>query len=277
MNDETKNALMTTTAPAPVSYTMENDDGLSSFSLEQLGEKVSVFNGARLMKFNNGTFIVPREGETIDSKREFVVFGLTKLLQKFVGEKLISSEVIPPRGNFPDIEKLNKNAPPEEWGVDPGGKAVGPYKGTLVLKLLDGLNPYVFVTQTKGGKMAFAELTNKIKLLRRLKGNDMTVVVTCESIRFRSDYNIHGVPRPHFNVVKYVQLAGGDDTPEPEPKGMLPSVRPAMTAGEKLDAFAGAPATPVEPAETSPGYTFLKLPTEPLPSLKDEMKDELPF
>ena len=62
MTEETKNHLMTTTAPAPH---YEEDDGLSSFHLDQMGQRVSVFQGARLMKFVSGTYIT-REGETIE-------------------------------------------------------------------------------------------------------------------------------------------------------------------------------------------------------------------
>ena len=45
-----------------------------------------------------------------------------------------------------------------------------------------------------------------------------------------------------------------------------------MTAGEKLDAFAGTNGEKKEPK-----YTFLDPPTTPKPPLKDEMNDELPI
>lgn len=150
MTEETKNHLMTTTAPAPH---YEEDDGLSSFHLDQMGQRVSVFQGARLMKFVSGTYIT-REGETIDSKREFVVLGLVKLVQKFVGKKLLQTIVVPQRGNFPDVDKMNDEAPREEWGVDLNNKPVGPFVRTLALKLLDAsgkFDSYAFVTTSIGG------------------------------------------------------------------------------------------------------------------------------
>ena len=70
MSEAEKDELLNTTAPAPTP-TLEEDDGLSSFSLEQLGKKVGAFGGARMMKFNSGVYTT-REGETINSKREFV-------------------------------------------------------------------------------------------------------------------------------------------------------------------------------------------------------------
>ena len=46
----------------------EEDDGLGSFDLSQLGMKTGAFGGARIMKFVQGNFIT-REGEPIESTR----------------------------------------------------------------------------------------------------------------------------------------------------------------------------------------------------------------
>ena len=42
----------------------EEDDGLSSFDLRQLGGRVGAFGGAKLLKFVQGDFMT-REGEKI--------------------------------------------------------------------------------------------------------------------------------------------------------------------------------------------------------------------
>src|SRR5258708_36694264 len=137
-NDDTKEKLMSTTTSTPVQNYEEEDDGLATFSLEQLGQKVSAFGGARLLKFVSGNYVT-REGETIDSNREFILLGLVKVVQKFVGKKLVDTIILPTRGKFPDIDKMNEAAPREEWGTDLNGKPVGPYVRVLVLKLLDAL------------------------------------------------------------------------------------------------------------------------------------------
>jgi hypothetical protein len=151
------------------------DDGLSTFSLDQLGQQVSTFGGARILKFVAGNYVT-REGETIGPEREFVLLGLVKVVQKFVGKKLMDTIVVPPLEKFPDVDAMNEAAPREEWGPDLNGKMVGPYARILVLKLYDAstMDRYVFVTGTLGGMIAFGDISDKIKLIRRQKGKDTT-------------------------------------------------------------------------------------------------------
>ena len=80
----------------------EEDDGLSSFDMRQLGGKVGAFGGAKILKFVQGDFIT-REGEKIGLEREFITFGLIKAVQKFVDEQLVDTKIVAPHANFPDI------------------------------------------------------------------------------------------------------------------------------------------------------------------------------
>jgi hypothetical protein len=260
MSNDTKERLLNTTAPTPIQNYEEEDDGLATFSLEQLGQKISAFGGARLLKFVSGNYVT-REGETIDSKREFILLGLVKVVQKFVNKKLIDTIIVPTRENFPNIDKMNEAAPREEWGTDLNGKPVGPYVSVLVLKLLDALtmDRYVFVTSSTGGKIAFGDISDKIKLIRRIKGANVTAAIVCEMVRMRSQYNPHGVPRPHFRIVRYVRLGGETALPPAQTKILPPSTS----------------APPTTPASAAP--SILDLPTVPEPTLKEEMADELPF
>jgi hypothetical protein len=287
MSEAEKDALRNTTVPAPTTRIVEEDDGLSSFSLEQLGKKVGAFGGARILKFNSGVYATTA-GEVITAEREFILVGLTKLVQKFIGKKLITFFTVPPKEPLPDLKKMNADAPQEEWSVDPYGRSKGPWTYVLVLKLLDAntYDKYAFITNSDGGGIAFGDLADKIKLIRRFKGKNMTAVVSCEhGIRFRSNYKPAGVLRPSFRIMKHVRFTGDDDsgpallsaseTSSPPTVTVEPSsaeVRPAMTAGEKLDAFAGTNGEKKEPK-----YTFLDPPTTPKPPLKDEMNDELPI
>jgi hypothetical protein len=285
MSNSEKDRLLNTTAPA--STYIEEDDGLSSFSVEQLGKKVGTFGSARIIKFNSGVYKTTM-GETITDKREFYLMGLLKVVQKFVGKKLITSFIVPSHDSIPNLEKMNNEAPQEEWGVNPfTGKPQGPWSYILVLKLLDvdvNFDKYVFITNSDGGGMAFGEITDKIKHIRRLKGKNMTAVITCEhGIRFKSSYNPAGVLRPSFHIVKHVRLAGEDDSPTllpasetkttqaitAEPSSM--ETRPSMQAAEQLDTFAGGS------EKKEPKYTFLDPVTTPKPPLKDEMNDDLPI
>ena len=93
-------------------------------------------------------------------------------MQKFVGKKLMDYHRGAAADKFPDVDAMNEAAPREEWGPDLNGKMVGPYARILVLKLYDAstMDRYVFVTGTLGGMIAFGDISDKIKLIRRLKG-----------------------------------------------------------------------------------------------------------
>src|SRR6266540_1316926 len=107
MSNDTKEKLLSTTASTPVRNYEEEDDGLATFSLEQLGQRISTFGGARILTFVSGNYAT-REGETIDSTREFILLGLVKVVQKFVGKKLIDTKIVPTREKFPDVDKMNE-------------------------------------------------------------------------------------------------------------------------------------------------------------------------
>jgi hypothetical protein len=142
------------------------------------------------------------------------------------------------------------------------------------------MDRYAFVTSTNGGHIAFGEISDKIRLIRRLKGANVTAVVACEpGVLMKSQHNPHGVPRPHFRVVRYERLRGeaaalppAQAKALPPPTSAAPPTRPAMTAADKLDVFAGKS----DPA-TTPAASILDLPTVPQPSLREESADELPF
>jgi hypothetical protein len=88
-------------------------DGLDNFSPEQIGRKTGAFGGARLLKFVDGHFVT-REGEEIGPDKELVVLGLKKVVQKFVGRKLLDTIVVPDGEKVPNLTEMNDAAPREE-------------------------------------------------------------------------------------------------------------------------------------------------------------------
>ena len=66
-----------------------------------------------------------------------LVLGLKKVMQKFVGRKLVETIVMPDGEKVPDLKAMNDAAPREEWGTDLNGNPVGPYVRVLVLKLIN--------------------------------------------------------------------------------------------------------------------------------------------
>jgi hypothetical protein len=234
-----------------------DEDGFDDFSLEQIGLRAGAFGGARLLKFVTDKFVT-REGEVIGPERRFISLGLVKVVQKFVDKKLVDTIIVPSGKKMPDVDEMNEKAPREEWGADLNGQPTGPYVRVLVLKFIEepALTRYAFVTSSIGGSIAVGDLSDKIKILRRLRGPDITAVVSPRTTLFKTKFSVR--KRPDFYVLGPRRL-GGDDgggQPLPRPKGAL-----------TLD----APVTPTP--EASP---MLGTPVES-PTLREEMADEVLF
>jgi hypothetical protein len=221
-----------------------NDDGFDDFSLEQIGQRTGAFGGARILKFVTDKFATT-EGVVIGPEHHLISLGLIKVVQKFVQQKLVDTIVVPSGEKMPDIEKMNEEAPRTEWGPDPfnPGNLVGPYSGVLVLKFIEepALNRYAFVTKSIGGSIAVGDLSDKIKIMRRLYGPDVTAVVSPQATLWKTRYSVR--KRPDFQVVGWRKLGGGESG---EP---LPPTNKPLTLGTSLAS----------------------------PTLQQEMQDEVPF
>ena len=238
-------------------------DGLGDFSVEQTGQKQGAFGGAHLLKYVTDHFVT-REGEVIEPTREMVCLGLKKIVQKFVGQKLIDTIVVPNDEKMPDVNAMNEAAPRDEWGKDLNGNPVGPFTRVLVLKLLDAqtMERFAFVTSSVGGSIAVGDLSDKCKIMRRFKGPNAVPVVSCSTTLFKTKFGTR--KRPDLRVLRWIELKddGGGELPKPEqpkqieqPKPMKMAAAPASTFGKPLSFGA-----PLEP-----------------PTTKQEMEDEIPF
>src|SRR5262245_7544397 len=231
------------------------NDGLSDFSLDQIGMQAGAFGGARLLKFNDGQYIT-REGEVIEPNRELMVLGLKKVVQKFVGKKLVETRIVPDGEPAPDIKAMNEECPREEWGTDLNGNPAGPYVLVLALKLLEekGMNRFVFVTQSKGGGIAVGDLSDKVKIIRRIRNdNNVVPVVSCRSINFPIKRLNITKKRPDFSVLRFTKLRnGGGGLPAPEaPKPLTPPTASSSAPQQPTAAQHNISGTPVAPTTLS--------------------------
>ena len=185
---------MTTTNETAKRNEVESD-GLDNFSPEQIGRKPGAFGGARLLKFVDGHFVT-REGEEIGPDKELVVLGLNKVVQKFVGRKLLDTIIVPDGANVPNLKEMNDAAPREEWGVDLNNNPVGPYTLVLVLKLISGLtlDRFAFITNSVGGSIAIGDLSDKTRIMRRFRGPNVSPVVSLGLTTFRTFLARRSVP-----------------------------------------------------------------------------------
>jgi hypothetical protein len=268
-------------------------DGLDNFSPEQIGRKIGAFGGARLLKFVDGHFVT-REGEEIGPDKELIVLGLKKVVQKFVGRKLLDTIIVPDGESVPNLKEMNDAAPREEWGVDLNNNPVGPYTLVLVLKLINGLtlDRFAFITNSVGGSIAIGDLSDKTRIMRRFRAPNVSAVVSLGVTTFRTNFGPK--KRPDFRIVRWTRLSpdvlpGPDrsiaaptpavgryepvatptiapvDQPAPAPAAGTPAAAPA----------AAAQSAPALAAAVREGVT-LGMPVDP-PSLKEEMADDLPF
>jgi hypothetical protein len=255
------------------------DDGLSSFDLEQIGMRSGAFGGAKLVKYVTDHFAT-REGEVIGPEHELVALGLKKLVQKFVGKQLVDTIIVPDGERVPDIEAMNQAAPREEWGVGLDGKPQGPYVLVLVLKLLNPLNMdrFAFVTNSKGGCIAIGDLTDKTKIMRRFRGPDIAPVITLGTTPFRiARLNITR-KRPDFKVLRWIKLGdGGGNLPAPDAPKPLAGPESAKPAAAPKPVEQAPSAKAFAPATLTPASVALG-PAVSEPSLAEEMGgDAVPF
>jgi hypothetical protein len=256
-------------------------DGLSDFDLEQIGMRTGAFGGARLLKYVTDHFVT-REGEVIGPERELAALGLKKVIQKFVGQRLVDTIVVADGEKVPDIAAMNEQAPREQWGADFQGNPAGPYTLVLVLKLLDPTNMerFAFITSSKGGAIGVGDLSDKVKIMRRFRGPGVVPVVSCSTTAFRIARLNVTRKRPDFRVVRWITLgdSGGSLS---APKSPKPLAAPASVEKPATPKPAEPPAKPVPeafaPATLAPAPVTLGPSVEP-PTLAEEMGgDAVPF
>ena len=120
------------------------------------------------------------------------MLGLKKVVQKFVGKKLIDTIVVPDDEKIPDVDAMNEAAPREEWGTGLNGKPRRALRRVLVLKLLDAatMDRFAFITSSVGGSIAVGDLSAKCKIMRQLQGPQRAPVVTCNVDPLQDRYSL---------------------------------------------------------------------------------------
>jgi hypothetical protein len=140
------------------------------------------------------------------------------------------------------MRKPGESRPPrphvdeKDWPVDLNGKPVHPWKLTQYLYLLDTATGEIstFWSNTTGGKMAFAELSDQVKIMREMNPGTIPVpLITLERTMFPTGFGGKKA-RPFFKIVGY-----------------------------KLRSQIGA-------------QNLLTSETKPVPSLAEELNDEIP-
>lgn len=186
-----------------------------------------VIQGGKLKFTNDFTWIDSNE-EEIPATLELIVADRARVLQKWGQDGApLETRFLEPEERWPDVEALNKAAPKNEWR-EGFGNPVGPWECSWVLYFLNPLtgDKYTYVTGTTGGHMAVGDLSDKIKIMRRLRGHVYPVVTLSDTFM---QTKFGGRQRPSFKVVRWVSLDGDAALPAPEeaPRALPAQEQPA--------------------------------------------------
>jgi hypothetical protein len=189
-----------------------------------------------------------RDGEIIESDVKMIATDIVRAVLKWSANKNERPEttIVPPGQPFPDVEAMNEATPKEQWRQGPAGLQV-PYQAQKAVYLLEpvSMETFTFTTSTTGGFIAVRELVDKVKVMRKYRG-PVSPIVTLGDTMMRTRYGERR--RPHFNIVDWVHMAGGD---EPQPALPAPSPSP-FSDSSAAPVIETKPVIEAEPVKAEP-------------------------
>jgi hypothetical protein len=231
---------------------------------EQVSERAII---GQLVRFTNeGQWMLP---EQIQLVKPLVVVNARRTVTRWGKNKKPAETIfLKPGEKIPDLEARNEETPRSEWIEGFDGKPRGPWQAQHIIYLIDpiSIDQYSYPTSTTGGGIAVRELIDRILWMRRFKGDAVYPVVRLSNRFMKTAYS--GRLRPHFEIMGWRKF-------DPGGGGMIPVNDPRQLPPQQ-------PANPPEAAKTSTEKIQAMLdviggePVEP-PSLKEEMKDEVPW
>jgi hypothetical protein len=238
-DDEVKKLPVATDAPRLDGFEGHTDEVEGD---ERESSSNRVIQGT-LVKFTNEAKWVSN-GDEPPSDFELVVINIGRVVQKWQDGSPVETIVLAPGQKYPDVKKLNEAVPQSEWEEGPDGRPRGPWQAQHVVYLLNPktMDRFSFPTGTTGGSIAVSDLVDRVKWMRRFRGQQVYPVVELSDTYMPTRYG--GRQRPHFEIVKWVTFDGGGNA--------LP-----------------APDTPKLPNQGAKEVTA--------PSAKEVTKDEIPF
>jgi hypothetical protein len=252
-------------------------DGFGDVDDENFG---SLIENPPKVKFGNDAQWTRGE-EAIPPNREFLVIKILRVLQHWVNQlPTDKSYVLKPEEHWPDVEALNKGAPPEEWR-DHYNKRVGPWQKAYVVYLLDPhtLEVFTYPTSTAGGFRAVRELRKSTDRARLLRGPTVVPRVTLADTFFPV---YGGRQRPHFHIVGFEPFGPGQAPAQLEgPRPGLPGAEAPFEHHDRREHGATRheqkPEQKLDPTTASARAAIRNLKTAKSPTLSEELDDEIDF
>ena len=172
-----------------------------------------------------------------------LVAGYTRGLQCWKNGELLD-ELDERDGPLPDLGELNDQIPQTEWDTGLDGNPRPPWALVYVVYLVDPetAETYTFINSTFGARIAYERLVDKLEMMRRLRGANVTAIVKpdCRPMKTKK---VGLKLRPEFTIIDWRTIDGGG--------GNLPAQLP------------------------SPAATAVDKPAEPV-TVEEELNDKLP-
>jgi hypothetical protein len=170
-----------------------------------------VIQGVRL-KFTNEATWIDDTDEELPAGLELIAIDILRVAQKWVDQLPAETIVLGPGERFPDIAKLNATCPKSEWREGLGGQTQGPWQAQHIIYLLDPktMTRYSWPTSTTGGAICVRDLVDRVKWMRKYKGENVYAVVELSDTFMNTRYG--GRQRPHFLVKRWEKLGPQDNT-----------------------------------------------------------------
>jgi hypothetical protein len=204
-------------------------DGFDSDTDESQSRRV--IQGSRLA-FTNDFEWVDSNDEPVPRDRELIMVDRVRVLQKWIDQKPVETRFLEPNEKWPDVEAMNKAAPQSEWREGPDGKPQGPHSCQWVIYLIDPLtlDKFTYPTNTVGGHICIGDISDRIKNMRRFRGEHVYPVVTLSDAFMNTRFG--GRQRPHFEVKRWVKLGGGGGAAEALPPPPPTTTPPQQAAAD---------------------------------------------
>jgi hypothetical protein len=111
---------------------------------------------------------------------------------------------------LPDVKEKNAKIPQEEWRIGLNSKPEPPYQLQRCLEFLDPVSmerlSWPHNVTVVGSSRAADELEGRIKVARRLGGEDVYPLVKLESRHMPTQYNPRGRQRPCLAIFRWARL-----------------------------------------------------------------------
>jgi hypothetical protein len=270
-----KQQLVSSVAQAPLDNFGRFNDSVEGANDD--GHGASILNGIRLKFTNEARWETPDGDDFTD--RELVAINVRRVEVRWgeSGKPPKDWREVAPGEQFRDLTALNESIPKSEWREGFDGNLKGPWERQYILEFvnLDDMQRYSFPTSTIGGFRCIRELDDRVKLMRRYRGENVYPKARLTHTHMPTRYG--GRERPHCEITDWIKIGGGEaEAVSPPQAPLLPPEQEQATPPPPQQEQIAPEASPPQAQAVSQAET-LKIQPVSEPTLQEELNDKVPF